>query len=84
MRTTKVLSFSVPPKIASDFEKIAKEEHRPKSNLFREMIIAYKHARWLERFQKIQAYGAQKAREASVFTEEDVDRIVMEHRRQAR
>lgn len=40
-RTTKVLGFSVPPALAREFERMARKEHRTKSELFREMWRVY-------------------------------------------
>jgi metal-responsive CopG/Arc/MetJ family transcriptional regulator len=40
-RTTKVIGFSVPPTLVKEVETLAKEEHRTKSELFREMVRVY-------------------------------------------
>jgi metal-responsive CopG/Arc/MetJ family transcriptional regulator len=40
-RTTKVLGFSVPPAVVKEVETLAKQEHRTKSELFREMVRVY-------------------------------------------
>ncbi|MFZ0255473.1 MAG: ribbon-helix-helix protein, CopG family [Gammaproteobacteria bacterium] len=40
-RTTKTIGFTVPPKIADEFEKTAKREQRTKSELFREVWRMY-------------------------------------------
>ena len=44
-RTTKVVGFSVPPVLADELERIAAEEHRTKSELFREMLRVYQKYR---------------------------------------
>lgn len=41
-RTTKVLGFSVPPSMLEEVEQMAREEHRTKSELFREMLRVYR------------------------------------------
>jgi metal-responsive CopG/Arc/MetJ family transcriptional regulator len=41
-RTTKVLTFSVPPAMADEVERIAQDEDRNKSELFREMLRVYR------------------------------------------
>jgi len=79
-RTSKVLSVSVPPEAAADFDRIAKEEGRNKSELFREMLSVYRIWRRNQRFEGLQRYGAARAREMGVFTEEDVDRLIQEFR----
>src|SRR5207302_2767895 len=44
-RTTKTLGFSVPPTVVKEVETLAKEEHRTKSELFREMVRVYRRYR---------------------------------------
>ncbi|MGZ4212747.1 MAG: CopG family ribbon-helix-helix protein, partial [Actinomycetota bacterium] len=41
-RPSKVLSVSVPPDTAKDFDRIARQEGRNKSELFREMLRVYR------------------------------------------
>ena len=41
-RITKMIGFSVPPAIAEEVGKIAREEQRTKSELFRRMFSVYK------------------------------------------
>lgn len=40
-RTTKIIGFSVPPTLVKEVERLAKEEKRTKSELFREMLRVY-------------------------------------------
>lgn len=42
-RKTKVLGFSVPFKIAEEFEELCYQENRSKSDMFREIFQAYKY-----------------------------------------
>ena len=44
-RTTTLLGFSVPPAVAREVEDFALEEHRTKSELFREMVRVYRRFR---------------------------------------
>ena len=44
-RTTKILGFSVPPALQQEVERVAREEHRTKSELFREMFRVYQSYR---------------------------------------
>jgi hypothetical protein len=44
-RTTTLLGFSVPPAVAREVENFALEEHRTKSELFREMVRVYRRFR---------------------------------------
>jgi len=43
MRKTKVIGFSVPPEIYSEFESVLKDRHKTKSEFFREILDAYFH-----------------------------------------
>ena len=79
-RRTKVLGFSVSPEIADEYERLAKHERRSKSELFREMITAYKAKRAEEEFLKLQARMSRRARVQGVLTERDVERLVFEDR----
>jgi len=44
-RTTKIIGFSVPLVVVREVEGLAKEEHRTKSELFREMVRVYRRYR---------------------------------------
>lgn len=79
-RRTRVLGFSVPPEVAEEYEELARRERRSKSELFREMIAAYKARREEEEFQRLQARMARRARVVGVLTERDVEKLVFEDR----
>jgi metal-responsive CopG/Arc/MetJ family transcriptional regulator len=80
-RSSKVLAVSVPPEAARDFERIAEQEGRNKSELFREMLRVYRIWRETQRFEYLQRSLAAKARELGVTTERDVERLIQEVRR---
>ena len=77
MRTTRILSLSFPPDLVREAERVAKEEGRTKSELFREAFRRYVEER---RWRGLQRYGASRARRLGV-TEADVERTVREFRR---
>lgn len=79
-RSTKILAFSVPPAIARQIERTAKEEQKTKSELLRVMWEAYLVTREREEFSRIRRSAQRAAREAGLVirTEEDVDRILHE------
>lgn len=79
-RRTRVLGFSVSPEIADEYERLAKRERRSKSDLFREMIAAYKARRAEEEFLRLQTRMSRRARAKGVLTEKDVERLVFEDR----
>jgi CopG family transcriptional regulator / antitoxin EndoAI len=77
MRTTRILSLSLPPELVREAERIAKQEGRTKSALFREALRRYvEERRWLA----LQRYGRGRARKLGM-TEPDVNRAVQEIRR---
>ena len=80
MRKTRVLGFSVPPELADEYEKLARREGRSKSELFREMIAAYKVKRDDEAFGRLQNRMSRRARAKGILTEKDVERLVFEGR----
>lgn len=80
-RSSKVLAVSVPPESARDFERIAEEEGRNRSELFREMLRVYRVYRETGTFESLQRYGAAQARRLGVKDEKDVERLIREARR---
>jgi metal-responsive CopG/Arc/MetJ family transcriptional regulator len=54
-RSSKVLAVSVPPDTARDFERLAEQEGRNRSELFREMLRVYRAYRETGRFETLQA-----------------------------
>jgi metal-responsive CopG/Arc/MetJ family transcriptional regulator len=42
-RRTKILGFSVPFKLAEEFEELCDQDNRSKSDMFREIFQAYKY-----------------------------------------
>jgi CopG family transcriptional regulator/antitoxin EndoAI len=81
LRTTKTWSISLPPKLVKEAERAAKEENRTKSELIREALSRYLEER---RFRKLQAYGAKRAKELGIVSEDDVNQLVREYRNEHR
>lgn len=79
-RSSKVLAVSVPPESARDFERLAKEQGRNKSELFREMLRVYRIWVQTQRFESLQRHFAARAREHDVTSEKDVERLIREVR----
>ena len=79
-RSSRVVAVSVPPESAETFERIADEEGRNKSELFREMLRVYRTYRETGQFESLQRYGAARARALGVHDEQDVERLVAETR----
>jgi metal-responsive CopG/Arc/MetJ family transcriptional regulator len=79
-RASRVLAVSVPPDAAREFERVAEEEGRNRSELFREMLRVYLIHRETQTFESLQRYGAARARRAGVLDEHDVERLIHEAR----
>jgi len=77
MRTTKILSLSLPPKLLREAERAAKEEGRTKSELFREAVRRYLLE---EKVRRLQRYGARQARTLGIRAA-DVQRLIEEYRK---
>jgi CopG family transcriptional regulator/antitoxin EndoAI len=77
MRTSKILSLSLPPTLLREAERLAKKEGRTKSELFREALRRYlQERRWAE----LRRYGTQQARKLWLM-ETDVERLIAEYRK---
>jgi metal-responsive CopG/Arc/MetJ family transcriptional regulator len=79
-RTSRVLAVSVSPEAANDFERIADQEGRNKSELFREMLRVYQTYRETQSFESLQRYGAAQARRRGIRSERDIERLIREAR----
>jgi CopG family transcriptional regulator/antitoxin EndoAI len=76
MRTTKVTSLSLPPKLLREAERLARREGRTKSELLREALRRYvADSRW----RGLQEFGRAQARKLRI-KESDVERLVQEYR----
>ena len=80
MRTTKVISITMPPALAAEVAELAKKENRTTSELLREAFRSYQRQR---RWDEINAYGRVKAAEAGI-EEKDVVSLVRAYRREQR
>ncbi len=81
MRTSKILPISLPPEMLDSVILLAKKEHRTKSELVREALRRYiEDKEW----DVIRAYGTRKAKAMGIKTDDDIVRIVREHRRDKR
>jgi Arc/MetJ-type ribon-helix-helix transcriptional regulator len=81
MRTTKVLSITLPEPMLASAKKLAKKENRTMSELVREALRRYEAQRWLE---EIKPYARERASARGVATGADVDRVIDEYRRERR
>ncbi|HKZ23938.1 MAG TPA: ribbon-helix-helix protein, CopG family [Thermoplasmata archaeon] len=79
-RSSRVLTVSVPPDTAADFDRIAEVEGRNRSELFREMLRVYRTYLETRTFESLQRYGAAQASRTGIKSERDVERLIRESR----
>ena len=79
MRTTKVVSITMPPPLFKAAQELAKQENRTMSELVREALRRYQHERIFERARVLMKPAADRL---GIHTEEDVVELVRQVRRE--
>jgi len=79
-RRTRIVGFSVAPEIAEQVEELARQEGKTKSELFRDMLAAYRARREEEELFRLQAKMTRRARRDVPFTEREINKIIFEDR----
>ena len=75
-RTTKTITFSLPPDMAERVQQVMKEEGRTMSELVREALRQYMEER---EWRRLERHARRRTREQDT-QPEDVERLVDEHR----
>lgn len=75
-RTSKVLSFSLPPETASKIESLAKSENRSRSELLREMVSVYERFQAETEWQELFAFGEETAIRFKIKSEDELFKIL--------
>lgn len=75
---TQTLNIALPSELVKRVDRLAKKEYRNRSELIREALRVYlkDKAEWEQIFE----YGKKVGKIMGIKSEEDVDRIVYEHR----
>lgn len=81
MRTTDTLTISLPPELAGEVDRLARQEGRTRSELFREAFRQYAERR--RRWDQLFMYGEGRAA-AGALTEEEIATAVKRRRRARR
>jgi CopG family transcriptional regulator/antitoxin EndoAI len=77
LRNTKLISISILPELLEKLNKIAKDESRTRSELLREAVRRYiEEKEW----QEIARYAHKTADKTGIRSEEEVNRLVEDHR----
>jgi predicted CopG family antitoxin len=79
-RTTKTMTVSLPPQIYKKVVEMAVLEHKTKSELFRDMIAVYETHLLETRWRRVREIGREIAKDFSIESEEDVEKIIREFR----
>ena len=75
-RTTRTITFSLPPEMADRVDEVMKQQGRSRSEFLRDAVLRYiKECEWRQLLQ----YGEQRAREKGIGPE-DVAPLVEEYR----
>ena len=75
-RTTKTITFSLPPEMADRVDDVMKQQGRSRSEFLREAVLRYiEECEWRQLLQ----YGEERAREKGI-SPEDVAGLVEEYR----
>ena len=79
-RTTKTITFSLPPDMADRVDEAMKRQGRSRSEFIREAVLRYiEECEW----RQLLRYGEERAREKGI-SPEDVARLVEEYRAEVR
>lgn len=76
-RHSRPVTVTLPPKLFRLAERIAEEEGRTRSELFREALRKYV---WDRSWKRLQNLGAEKARELGITSDADIERLIDEGR----
>jgi predicted transcriptional regulator len=82
MRTAKTISITLPPELFGKAQEIAQREHRTISELFREALRRYMAAD--PEWEALMNWGRAHGRALGIESEEDVERLSDEFRRERR
>ena len=76
-RVSKVISVSIPPGMAREVQRVAREESRTRSELFREALRQYIATR--SRWRALQQYGTRQVKKLGI-KESDIEGLIDEYR----
>jgi metal-responsive CopG/Arc/MetJ family transcriptional regulator len=79
-RNRVAVTISLPPRLAEDYDRLAKTTDKNRSQLFREMFELYRQSQEELAFRDLQRYGSRRARQRRILTEREVERLVFEDR----
>jgi hypothetical protein len=69
------MTISLPPLMAQEYRKLAREKGESASEFFREIFNFYKQQKLKKDLYEIQEYGAGKVREMGI-SEDEIERLI--------
>ncbi len=79
-RSTKTLTVSLPPSIYEEVERLARQENKTKSELFRDMVRVYEEYPDERGWWRLRSLGGSSAKRIGIESEEDIEKLVHEAR----
>ncbi len=79
-RSTKTLTVSLPPRIYEEVERLAEQENKTKSELFRDMVRVYEDFLDERRWRRLRRTGTDSAKRLGLESEEDIEKLIHEVR----
>ena len=79
-RKSRILRLAIPQGLRQEYEILAKELGKTKSELFRDIIAVYKARQDEEELYRLQRRISRRLKRPKPFTEREIDRIVFEDR----
>ena len=70
------ITISISPKMAREYEELARQQAKNRSQLFLDMLYLYKEQVLEKEFCKLQRHGSKLAKKRGIITEKDVERLV--------
>jgi len=78
MKTMEPLSFTFPKEMVEEIQSLAREERKTKSQLVRDAVTRYVQEK---KWRGLQMKAALKARALGISSEQDIDRLIHQYRR---
>jgi predicted transcriptional regulator len=79
-RTTATITVSVSPEELKKVERLARQENKSKSQLFRDMLADYEEEKQAVALEELVKYGRQTAKRLGVKSDADIEKLVHEAR----
>ena len=79
-RSTKTLTVSLPPRIYEEVARLAEQENKTKSELFRDMVRVYEDFLDERRWRRLRRTGTDSAKRLGLESEEDIEKLIHEVR----